>query len=142
MKVRVLKDGRYNNPRHRAQTAKAGNVIEVAGGGYAKSLIEDEFVEAVEDAETEATTSETEAEELAAEATEEETPAETAAPAGETKLEDLPGVDTEIANALQDAGYETVAAVRDASDVELLKVSGIGKKRLEDIRKATAEEEA
>lgn len=44
MKVCVLRDGRYNGPGHRAITARAGDVIEVAGGWYAEALIHDGFV--------------------------------------------------------------------------------------------------
>lgn len=44
MKVVVLVDGTYNNPRHRAGRAKAGDIIEVAGGGYGTSLVRDGFV--------------------------------------------------------------------------------------------------
>jgi len=43
--VRVLKDGVYNNPRHKSiGPCKAGETIEVAAGPYADSLIEDGFV--------------------------------------------------------------------------------------------------
>ena len=44
MKVVVLVDGTYNNPRHRAGRAKAGDIIEVAGGSYGTSLVRDGFV--------------------------------------------------------------------------------------------------
>ena len=48
----------------------------------------------------------------------------------------LPGVDEKIANALWQAGYKTLQAIADASDDELLAVSGIGKARIAQIREA------
>jgi ERCC4-type nuclease len=48
----------------------------------------------------------------------------------------LPGIDSEIATALHAAGYSTEAAVRAASDKELIDIPGIGEKRLADIRDA------
>jgi predicted flap endonuclease-1-like 5' DNA nuclease len=45
MQVRVLVDGLYNGVDHKAQRAKIGQLIEVAGGAYVASLVEDGFVE-------------------------------------------------------------------------------------------------
>lgn len=45
MLVRVLVDGRYNGVDHKARQAQAGELIEVAGGAYAASLITDGYVE-------------------------------------------------------------------------------------------------
>jgi hypothetical protein len=56
------------------------------------------------------------------------------APTGEKRR--LPGVDEKIANALWQAGYKTLQAIADASDDELLAVSGIGKARIAQIREA------
>ena len=44
MLVRVLVDGRYNGVDHKAQDARVGDLIEVAGGAYAASLIADGYV--------------------------------------------------------------------------------------------------
>lgn len=44
VEVEVIVDGKYNGPDHRAQTAEVGDVIFVAGGMYAESLIEDGYV--------------------------------------------------------------------------------------------------
>lgn len=44
MLVRVLVDGRYNGVDHKVQEARAGALIEVAGGAYAASLIADGYV--------------------------------------------------------------------------------------------------
>jgi len=44
MWVIVRVEGRYNNPRHRAQYARPGDRIQVADGPYAQSLIEDGLV--------------------------------------------------------------------------------------------------
>ena len=49
MRVRVLRDGVYNNPQHKAQEARAGDIIEVAGGWYALSLAADGYVERVDE---------------------------------------------------------------------------------------------
>lgn len=45
MRVTVIAAGRYNGTDHKAMDAETGDVIEVAGGGYGQSLIDDGMVE-------------------------------------------------------------------------------------------------
>lgn len=52
----------------------------------------------------------------------------------------LPGIGTEIADALKAAGYDTAAKVQAASDEDLLAISGIGKTRLRQIREVVSHE--
>jgi hypothetical protein len=51
----------------------------------------------------------------------------------------LPGVGPEIADALANAGLDTVDKIKQASDAALLAIPGIGKTRLESIRAALRE---
>jgi predicted flap endonuclease-1-like 5' DNA nuclease len=53
----------------------------------------------------------------------------------------LPGVGPEIAAALRNAGYKSVAAVAAATDEDLLAIAGIGGGRLRTIREALASED-
>jgi len=59
-------------------------------------------------------------------------------PQKQTK-QDLPGIGNEIADALRNAGFDSVEKIRQASDEQLLAISGIGKGRLETIRAALKE---
>ena len=49
MKVKVLIDGIYNSPRHKARRARQGDIIEVAGGPYGRSLVADNLVQPLND---------------------------------------------------------------------------------------------
>ena len=51
MKVKVLIDGIYNSPRHKARRARQGDIIEVAGGAYGHSLVADKLVEPLDEGE-------------------------------------------------------------------------------------------
>lgn len=95
MKVQVLVDGVYNNLHHRAQHAKAGDLIDVAGGGYGLSLVRDGFVQPVVVAPAEMPAKEMPAEETLAEETlaEEMLAGETLA--GETLAEETPVTSSE-----------------------------------------------
>jgi predicted flap endonuclease-1-like 5' DNA nuclease len=53
----------------------------------------------------------------------------------------LPGVGPEIAAALRNAGYGSVAAVAAATDEDLLAIAGIGGGRLRTIREALVSED-
>jgi len=53
--------------------------------------------------------------------------------------QDLPGIGNEIADALRNAGFDSVEKIKQASDEQLLAISGIGKGRLETIRAALSE---
>ena len=51
MKVKVLIDGIYNSPRHKARRARQGDIIEVAGGPYGRSLVADNLVQPLDEGE-------------------------------------------------------------------------------------------
>lgn len=53
----------------------------------------------------------------------------------ETGLEAIKGIGTEVADALRNAGYMTKADLREASNEELMKISGIGGATVRTIRK-------
>jgi len=53
---------------------------------------------------------------------------------GTSAKEQLPGIGPEIAEALVNAGLNTVEKIKKASDAQLLAIPGIGKTRLEAIR--------
>jgi predicted flap endonuclease-1-like 5' DNA nuclease len=55
-------------------------------------------------------------------------------PTGEKQS--IPGVGEEIAAALWNAGYKSLADIAAAPDADLLKISGIGKGRLKQIRES------
>lgn len=55
-------------------------------------------------------------------------------PSDGTELEDVDGVNAELAGELRAAGYETPEDLGDASDEELLRIDGIGPATLKKIR--------
>jgi excinuclease UvrABC nuclease subunit len=61
------------------------------------------------------------------------------APPRRATKQDLPGIGPEIANALKNAGFTSIDKIKQASDKELLAISGINTARLKTIRAALSE---
>ena len=101
--------------------AQAGDLVDVAGDWYVNSLLADGFVELPEQTQVTPVT----------------TPQASDEPAPVSKpLTDLPGVSDEIADVLMGQGVTDAAGVAAMSDAALLAISGIGPKRLKQIRTA------
>jgi DNA-directed RNA polymerase alpha subunit len=128
MHVVIKKAGLYNDRRHRAAWCEAGETLETTTS-YGKSLIDDGFAEAPRQAQAPHPVASEPVPDTA-----DDVPFSALDGDGLSIYElDLSG---RIIAALEEAGYISALVLREASDTELLAISGIGNSSIEDIRAA------
>lgn len=135
MLVRVLVAGVYNGPDHKAQQAKVGELIEVAGGAYAASLVADGFVALPTPGPSETQVAPGPGETKGAGTGDSDPDGESAPDGDGLGLEDLDGVGPKTVEKLNAAGVDSLDALMAAPAADLL-AAGF---KLEDIERWKAQ---